>query len=67
MPSCLLEFDYANTVTITITDRVEWHERCRWIEDNATYARDMTQWSNDDIHYVVDRETAVLYYLTWGS
>jgi hypothetical protein len=56
---------------ITITDRIQWKERCEWIEQHCPGWQDHTDWSMwslgySDIEYLVKSgKHATIYYLVW--
>ncbi len=62
--------DQVEWTLVRITDRVKWRDRCDWIESNAGWYQDHTNWGMwdlglADIEYYVPRKHAIIYYLIW--
>ena len=55
---------------IRITDRLNWWERCKWIETKCSQYQDHTNWGlwqidQGDIEFYVPEKDAIMYYLSW--
>lgn len=58
-------------ITVVITDRITWWERCEWIKHNCPKSEDWTNWDlwqigQDDIIFNMPEEEAIIYKLMWG-